>query len=57
MRIKSFQIRAVAPIQLVQVEDLADVVVFAGPNGVGKTSIGTRFLISHEILPLTQMFG
>ena len=44
MRIKSFQIRAVAPIQLVQVEDVADIVVFAGPNGVGKTSIGTALL-------------
>jgi AAA domain, putative AbiEii toxin, Type IV TA system len=44
MRIKSFQIKSVGPIKLVQVSDLADVVVFAGPNGVGKTSISTTLL-------------
>ena len=44
MRIKSFQIKSFGPIELVNVEDLADVVVFAGPNGVGKTSINTALL-------------
>jgi hypothetical protein len=44
MRIKSFQIRSTGPIELVQINDLADVVVFAGPNGVGKTSISTALL-------------
>jgi hypothetical protein len=44
MRIKSFQIRSFGPIEVVHVEDLADVVVFAGPNGVGKTSTNTALL-------------
>lgn len=44
MRIKSFQIKSAGPIELVHVQDLADVVVFAGPNGVGKTSINTALL-------------
>jgi energy-coupling factor transporter ATP-binding protein EcfA2 len=44
MRIKSFQIKSVGPIAQVHVVDLADVVVFAGPNGVGKTSIISALL-------------
>lgn len=44
MRIKSFQIKSNGPIELVYVVDMADVVVFAGPNGVGKTSIGIALL-------------
>lgn len=44
MRIKSFQVKGVGPIALVKVDDLADVVVFAGPNGVGKTSLAAALL-------------
>jgi energy-coupling factor transporter ATP-binding protein EcfA2 len=39
VRLKAFELREVGPIRHVAVSDLADVVVFAGPNGVGKTNI------------------
>lgn len=39
MRIVSIQVRDTPPIKLFEVTDLADIVVFAGPNGVGKTSL------------------
>lgn len=44
MRIKSFQVRKTGPLKLVHVSDLANVVVLAGPNGVGKTNITTAIL-------------
>ena len=44
MRIKTFEIKNVGPIKQVFVEGLADVVVFAGPNGVGKTHINTALI-------------
>lgn len=44
MRLKSFEVRGRGPIKLVQVPDLSDVVVLAGPNGVGKTNINNAIL-------------
>lgn len=44
MRIRSFEIRKTGPLELVGVSDLANTVVFAGPNGVGKTQIDTALL-------------
>lgn len=44
MRIRSFAIQKVGPLKLVKVADLADVVVFAGPNGVGKTHINNALI-------------
>lgn len=44
MRIRSFEIKAAGPLKLVSVTDLADVVVFAGPNGVGKTHINNSLI-------------
>jgi energy-coupling factor transporter ATP-binding protein EcfA2 len=44
MRIKAFEITRVGPIKRVFVDGLADVVVFAGPNGVGKTNIDTALI-------------
>jgi hypothetical protein len=44
MRLKSFFVSSVGPIALVQLDDLADTVVLAGPNGVGKTSINVAIL-------------
>jgi predicted ATPase len=44
MRIRSFEVKKVGPIKLVNVDELADVVVIAGPNGVGKTNIGNAIL-------------
>ena len=39
MRLRAFEIKNVGPIKRLHVTDIADVVVFAGPNGVGKTHI------------------
>lgn len=44
MRLRAFEIKGVGPIKLVRVSELADVVVLAGPNGVGKTSINNSLL-------------
>lgn len=39
MRIRSFKVQDTVGIDAVEVSDLSDVVVFAGPNGVGKTRL------------------
>lgn len=44
MKLKSYAIREAPPIKQFEVTDLADVVVLAGPNGVGKTSLLTSLL-------------
>lgn len=44
MRVSAFEVRATGPIKLVSVSNLADVVVLAGPNGVGKTNINNALL-------------
>ncbi|MDA9424017.1 AAA family ATPase [Bradyrhizobium sp. CCBAU 53380] len=54
MRIKAFEIRNVGPIRHVSVDGLADVVVFAGPNGVGKTHINTALINSARDPQHTQ---
>lgn len=46
MRLKSIRIKSLNGIDNVEVGDLADVVVFAGPNGVGKTRI-LRALVDY----------
>jgi predicted ATPase len=37
MRIKTISAQDIEPIRFIEISDLSDVVVFAGPNGVGKT--------------------
>jgi energy-coupling factor transporter ATP-binding protein EcfA2 len=44
MRITSFEISDVGPIKRISVQDMADVVVFAGPNGVGKTQLNAALI-------------
>lgn len=39
MRLKGFSVQKTGPVEHVTVDDLASVVVLAGPNGVGKTSV------------------
>ena len=39
MRIKALSIQNALPIQRFEAKDLSDVVVLAGPNGVGKTRL------------------
>jgi predicted ATPase len=39
MRLESVQVRDRPPVRYFQADDLADVVVLAGPNGVGKTRL------------------
>src|SRR6266567_5813685 len=46
MRIRDLSIRNALPVQYFSVENLADVVVMAGPNGVGKTRLLER-LVNH----------
>jgi hypothetical protein len=44
MRITSFEITGIGPLKRILVRDMADVVVFAGPNGVGKTHISSALI-------------
>src|SRR4051812_65464 len=44
MRIKSLSVENAGPLKRVQVEEMSDVVVFAGPNGVGKTQLNQAIL-------------
>jgi len=44
VRLHSFEIKNVGPLKHVAVEGLSNVVVFAGPNGVGKTNINNQIL-------------
>lgn len=48
MKLKLYEIRNSPPIRNFAVGDLADVVVFAGPNGVGKTSLLTQLLHAFQ---------
>ena len=44
MRIKKLVLRGIAGLDLIEVDNLSDTVVLAGPNGVGKTRIITALL-------------
>ena len=44
MRVRSFEVKNVGPLSLVSVSELSNVVVLAGPNGVGKTQIDNALL-------------
>ena len=46
MRIKDIHVSNALPVELFDVEDISDIVVIAGPNGVGKTRLVSA-LISH----------
>lgn len=46
MRIKDIHVTNVLPIDIFSVEDISDLVVIAGPNGVGKTRLVSA-LIAH----------
>ena len=44
MKLIQFQLRQTPPVQIVEMTDLTEVVVIAGPNGVGKTRALTALL-------------
>ncbi|MBS0383957.1 MAG: hypothetical protein JSS00_01250, partial [Proteobacteria bacterium] len=44
MRLVAFELKDIGPVKFVGVDALADVVVLAGPNGVGKTNINNAIL-------------
>src|ERR1700730_5933760 len=44
MRLHSFEIKNMGTLKLVSITELSNVVVFAGPNGVGKTNIDNALL-------------
>ena len=46
MRLEALTVRNALPVELFSVAELADVVVLAGPNGVGKTRLLER-IVSH----------
>lgn len=52
MRISSIKIENQPPIQHFEVSDLSDLVVIAGPNGVGKTRLITTLLNAFRGSPL-----
>ena len=39
MQLVKYSVRNLPPVSLFEASDLSDVVVFAGPNGVGKTTL------------------
>lgn len=48
MRLREIEANDVPPIKSLSVQDLADVVVFAGPNGVGKTRLVEAILQTFQ---------
>src|SRR5690349_9166327 len=50
MRLKSISARNILPVKEFVVDDLSDVVVIAGPNGVGKTRLIEGFLSYFQSL-------
>lgn len=44
MKVKSIEAKDVPPVKQFSVDDLSNVVVLAGPNGVGKTRLVQEFL-------------
>ena|ERR1043166_1372153 len=51
MRIKAISAKDIQPIKSFQVSDLSDVVVIAGPNGVGKSRLLNWLLNFFQSLP------
>lgn len=57
MRLRDFQISNVGPLKLVNVNQLANVVVLAGPNGVGKTNILNSILqLARNVTPSPNLW-
>jgi len=54
MRINAIYAQGIQPIRFIEVRDMSDIVVFAGPNGVGKTRLMEWFLWFFQELPSKQ---
>jgi predicted ATP-dependent endonuclease of OLD family len=54
MRIKAIHAKNIQPIRFIEVGDLSDVVVLAGPNGVGKTRLLKWLLQFFQNFPSTS---
>ena len=50
MRIKRISVSDIAPVKRFDVDDLSDLVVIAGPNGVGKTRLVSGLLSLFQSL-------
>ena len=48
MRIRSIWAKDIPPVRVFEVDDLSDVVVLAGPNGVGKTRLVEGFIQTFQ---------
>jgi ABC-type cobalamin/Fe3+-siderophores transport system ATPase subunit len=56
MKLTAIFARDVKPLKLVQIDKLSDVVVVAGPNGVGKTRLVTSLIQHIQNLKRDQNF-
>src|SRR6478609_7641438 len=56
MKLSSIAIRDVFPVRRFEVDDLADIVVLAGPNGVGKTRL-LNSIVNRLRTPVAEMGG
>lgn len=55
MRIKAIRARNISPVKVFEVESLSDVVVIAGPNGVGKTRLVNALLAYFQNLSVSRL--
>ena len=55
MRIKELHAQNIPPVELLNVDNLSDLVVIAGPNGIGKTRLVSAFIAYFQNLTDTSV--
>lgn len=57
MKLESYSVKDAKPIEAFSIDGLSDTVVFAGPNGVGKTTLMNQLLslFQHPVSPATAV--